>query len=39
VAQVNTALATGTRDAVIQLAGELDRLNNLGCPDAKTLAL
>lgn len=29
---VNAALATLDRDAILSLAAELDRLNNLGCP-------
>jgi hypothetical protein len=30
--QVNAALASGNRNTMLQLAGELDVLNNLGCP-------
>jgi hypothetical protein len=30
---VNGALATCSRDTIIELAGELDRANNLGCND------
>jgi hypothetical protein len=30
---VNAALATCNRDTIIELAGELDRANNLGCND------
>jgi hypothetical protein len=32
VAEVNAALATGDRSAMLALAGELDAQNNLGCP-------
>jgi hypothetical protein len=32
VADVNAALATGERATILQLAEELDRLNNAGCP-------
>jgi len=39
VAQVNTALATNNREAMLTLAATLDRYNNLGCPDAPTLNL
>ncbi|HYO32087.1 MAG TPA: hypothetical protein VES21_04505 [Nocardioidaceae bacterium] len=31
-AQVNEALASGDRQAMLDLAASLDRLNNLGCP-------
>jgi hypothetical protein len=31
VASVNAALASGDRDAMLALASELDRNNNLGC--------
>jgi hypothetical protein len=37
VDQVNAALATGDRAAVLDLAEQLDAFNNLDCPDAKTL--
>jgi hypothetical protein len=33
IASVNAALATCSRDPMIELAGELDRANNLGCRD------
>ena len=32
VAQVNTALASSDRNAILALASYLDKLNNLGCP-------
>jgi hypothetical protein len=32
VADVNAALASGERATILELAEELDRLNNLGCP-------
>lgn len=32
IAQVNDALASGDRDTMIALAGDLDALNNEGCP-------
>ena len=37
VNRVNAALASGDRERILALAGELDRLNNAGCPDAKSL--
>jgi hypothetical protein len=32
IAEVNAALASGNRAAILELAGELDFANNLGCP-------
>ncbi len=32
IAQVNAALDTGSRDAMLALAGQIDANNNLGCP-------
>jgi hypothetical protein len=32
IAQVNAALATGDRDTILELATDLDRKNNGGCP-------
>ncbi|HLC03372.1 MAG TPA: SipW-dependent-type signal peptide-containing protein [Anaerolineales bacterium] len=32
IASVNTALASGNRDTMLALAGELEADNNLGCP-------
>jgi hypothetical protein len=32
VPEVNAAIATGDRQTMIDLASELDKLNNLGCP-------
>ena len=32
IARVNNALASGDRQTMLDLAAELDRLNNLGCP-------
>ena len=32
ISQVNSALASGDRDTLLTVAGELDRDNNLGCP-------
>ena len=32
VADVNAAIASGDRQTMLDLAAELDRLNNLGCP-------
>jgi hypothetical protein len=32
ISQVNAALATGDRDAILALAERLDRENNRGCP-------
>lgn len=37
VSQVNAALATNNREAMLKLATTLDQYNNLGCPDAPTL--
>jgi hypothetical protein len=34
IASVNAALATCNRQTIIELAGELDRANNLGCVDS-----
>jgi len=31
IKRVNDALASGSRDTILSVAGELDRLNNLGC--------
>jgi len=32
VAEVNAAIASGDRQTMLDLAAELDSLNNLGCP-------
>jgi hypothetical protein len=32
ISRVNQALASGSRSAMLELASELDDLNNLGCP-------
>jgi hypothetical protein len=39
VGRVNAALATGDRETILILAGDLDRRDHAGCPDAKTLVL
>ncbi len=37
ISSVNSALASGNRDTIIALAEQMDLLNNLGCPDPKTV--
>jgi hypothetical protein len=32
ISQVNTALASGNRNTMLNLASQLDRYNNAGCP-------
>ncbi len=32
IRSVNAALASGDRTRILELARELDRMNNLGCP-------
>ena len=39
VSQTNAALATLDRGTILALASDLDRRNNAGCPDAKSLNL
>jgi hypothetical protein len=32
ISQINSALASGNRDTILNLASHLDQLNNAGCP-------